>query len=512
IGVPFTCDALSGFAEAVGIVHVRDERLCAEFRIRDVFGGSVKSKTHVVEIPRANLSKVELLPGVFSSKLVITADTIAALGAFPDAETGRAKLAVKRADDESARQLVQALGFPVDALPNGVGRRSAKQQDANRMIFAVLMLICGVLNGGGLAITEAVLVEQLVSGAAFVAAAVGVAVAVGPIAVIQILTGVLNLFLHPRSLNLAASVASMIPLTPIWLLSFPTGIWAYRWLTDDESAPTTSPVATAPWGSTTLMFLRESRWSKLVGILNGIGVVVLLGVITIYNFGCYSTTMNYRVVQDDVSQGELEKAVRARLQSVAGTQHLRFDSRTTPQRIAIRTWQRYSDPIATVLAVSEPPAWVWLQAAESSAATDGDEQARLPLAPQLSTTGLHVYPSKLGDTALPLAEPQELAPDWVRSVQVAHKGELELVLTSQGRAQLESLMTNEPGVLGLLVDDLVIGIANPDQEAVEFELAGGVDLGRDSQDETGESPSITAEALAAGIRGPRLPSSLERVR
>ncbi len=62
ISVPFTCDALGGFAEAVGVIHARTDLLSFEFRIRDSIWGHVKSSTHLVEIPRDRLTRLEYAP------------------------------------------------------------------------------------------------------------------------------------------------------------------------------------------------------------------------------------------------------------------------------------------------------------------------------------------------------------------------------------------------------------------------------------------------------------------
>ena len=528
--VPFTCEAMGGFAEGVGVVHARPELLCAEFRIRDAFGGNVKSRTHVVEIPRDDLTRLEFVPGIFSSKLVITASTISALGTFPNAETGCVELKIKRKDEPYARDVTRTLGFessaPVDqwaSSDSATFETRLQPIDANQAVFAVLMIMCGALNGAGLGITETILAREL-NDIPLVAASVGAAVLLGPVAIIQLVTGILNLLGRPHSLNLAAALISMLPVSPVWILSFPTGAVAYRWFRPKAAAAVERSVPRATnWGTTTMMWIRESRWSKTVGILNVAAAALIVAGFVAYKSGYYPTKMRYRIVDSDVVYSNLMTTLEARLGTSDGASDIQVDSLEQPRQLTIRAWQRFRPEVQQLLSVPETPQLVWLESDPGSGKTtllaaDGNEPEPFPVASGMDVSSLRTAQTRLGRNVHAVGVPLDLSSDLVSRVStdtVDQQPRLVVELTSKGRELLHAgpidAATNDEAVgepvgeaavggIGLVIDGLVEGIARHDSmspKRIVFVLAAGSEL--------------TLEGIVAGIRGPNLPTPLEQL-
>lgn len=511
--VPFSCKALGGFAEAVGIVTARSDMLCIEFRIRDAFVGSVKSDRQVVEIPRQQLTRLDFSPGLFRSKLVLSADSISALGSLPGAETGSVTLNTKRKDNEYARQIVRSSGFdgPSSAAPRTVARSAepvsvSPDGDEKRIFFALLMILCGLLNGAGLAITVTILGRIIMDDIPLIASTIGMAVVVGPLALLQFLTGVANLFTRPRALSLAAAVASMLPLTPVWIVSFPTGAWAYRWLTRDASQNHQT------LGPTTRFLLGEARWTETAGWLRAAGGVLVLAAAAIVAFGFYPARMRYRIVDPNQQRGELHRAIAARLEACPGLQQIGYDYALKPTYLTVKTWRRFGHRVEDLLSVQTTPQLVWLSTepadaspvATSAGRTTSDEppQRTFPVVSGLTTYALRTVEHRLGTAVCAVDVPFELSSNFVSRVSMV-KGDdpasLLIELTHEGREELAAQLQGESaGGLGLVVGGLVEGLAERDSishKQILFQLS--------------PASGLTANGIAAGIRGPDLPSPLE---
>jgi len=227
VSVPFRNEALWGLAETCGIVSAKPGVLSIEYRIRDAFSGSIKTETQVVSISTDQMTSAELVSGIFSTKIVIVADTIAALGNFPDGETGRVTFNINRADRRMAVEVVRVLGFsPASAYsPQATAISSTHflEESTGWITFASLMIFCGILNAGLLAIGEVVVTDEL-DDIKSIAAAVGLAILLGPVAALQIVTGLISIVAKPIGLARAASIVSMIPIAPGWFFDGNLGI------------------------------------------------------------------------------------------------------------------------------------------------------------------------------------------------------------------------------------------------------------------------------------------------
>ena len=231
--VPIQHESESGLVHAVGIAHAKQDGLLIEFRFRDPFFGAIKSGTHSVHIPQHQLSKLELKNGPFSSLLSIVADSISVLGNLPDAETGCVRFRVKKSDRELAEGLVQALGFEVKKkapVP------MAAASDHRHFLLGILLLFCGLLNGGVIAIGVLLFVQNLPANEGYKLAIANslLGILIGPVVFVQWTAGLAQILVRAKGYTLSALVLSMIPLTPVWVLSLPIGIWGWRFLMENR--------------------------------------------------------------------------------------------------------------------------------------------------------------------------------------------------------------------------------------------------------------------------------------
>jgi hypothetical protein len=367
------------------------------------------------------------------------------------------------------------------------------------------MIFCGIFNAGGLGIVEFILVESLDS-IALVACCVGAGIVIGPIALIQMVTGLLNLIGRPDSLNLATAVISMIPVTPAWLLSCPAGIWAYRWLTHQPSITTKTRES---FGTTTLMFIRESRWARILGVANAVGVILIVAALAVFKLGYYPTELRYRVVDKSVPHGALRTAIQGRLEPSSEIGNLDHDELGRPTRLTIKSWQRFRRRVENQLSVQEVPQLVWLSATKKGASPAeflcGDEESASLAIPVVSGLGIRQLRNgddRLGPTVMTVGEPFQLCSEFVARVSAGKLDGAQLVveLTASGREDLEVRLISKESTagLGLVIGGLVEGIAPMESissKQVPFQLSTASDL--------------TAEGITAGIRGPTIPSALE---
>ncbi|MEM6469643.1 MAG: serine/threonine-protein kinase [Planctomycetota bacterium] len=510
ISVPFTCDASDGFSSAVGVIYVRDDAFCAEFKVRNLFG-YLKSKTHVIEIPRSRITRLELLPSFVGSKLVLSAETISALGELPNSETGSVDLKIKRDDEGCALDVTHALGF---GSQQTVARQSTsgpihwpnQPSDSIRMLFGTAMIFCGILNAGTLAVVEYLAAETL-NDAWLVLSAIGAAILLGPLAILQIVSGILNVIGRFRALGLTASVFSMLPISPVFVLSFPVSVWAYRGFRETkQKRPEPSP--TKNWASTTLMLMRESRWATATGVASTLAAIGLVSAVLAYEFGYYPVEMHYRVVGSDVDGKDLGRALSGRLGNQRGFNGFSLETlgsswsrHESPTSVTIKTWQRNRDEIEDCLGVYISPHLVWLD--PGNASLDVDALA-YPILPGIDTTSLLTVQQDLGVAVQASVESFELSPEFVRSVFVPDEsGErlLTIELTPKGRNELAKRGNIESsGGIGLVIDGFVEGFAGIDsitQKSIRFTLS--------------DVSSHNQTSISAGIRGPVLPTSLELI-
>ncbi len=522
ISVPFTCEAMGGFAEAVGMVHVKDSVLSIEYRVRDAFWGTVKSQTHVVDIPAAKLSRIDLISGLFSSKIVILADKISTLDTLPNAETGRAELVIKRNDYELAVDVVNAMGYGPQHQSSSKASRTAsspwnEQQRSAWMTFGILMPFCGILNAGLLAVGEYIIAEEL-NDVEFVMAAVLTAVMFGPVALLQVITGLCSVVARPTSLARTATVVSMLPIAPAFPLSLPLGIWGSLWLYNGPGTSRSSArqLASAEpgrpgWGATTIQFIRESRWSKSVAALNiGALLLCIIGLV-LYQRGVYPSSMRFRVVNTDVDANHLTNILLRRLgKDFSGD----IDFERGNEFFHVHTMAMHRTQIEQALKYTEELQLAWIAATtEDLADENGDvlsaaseappsaDSRQFDVSPDLKLPPAVVTRGPLGQVVTVSHPEFALESSYVAKVRT-ERGALSFDLSSKGREVLAAAKTapDEAAGVVLIVNGLVEGFADAQQvsgKSLKFTMSS--------------SANFNQSAIMAAVRGPALPTQLELI-
>lgn len=511
VSVPFTCETLGGLAEAVGVLYGDPNELVAEFRIRDAVWGKVKTETNIVQIPAASLTRLEFRNGMFNSKLIFSADKISALGKLPNAETGRVEIKIKRSECELAEQLVEVLGFGATSVRHAAKRKIEEATDSSRLIFAVMLMMCAFFNLGFLAILQVAFSASFDS-VALAVGAITAAVVLVPIATLQIIAGVMNLAARPKGISVAAAIISLFPVTPVWIISAPLSIWALRWLSTKRQQVSAKPSKT--WGATTMLFIRETRWSRVIVALNVVAAIVALGALSVYKFGWYTTTMNFRVVtqSEDIDWRTFQDAIHERLGKFDGHSRQRHGS---GHLLDVTVQASYMDEVLDALAVQGNMQLVWL-GGNTEAEDDSLLQQDNHLVPAISGLDLGTLTTKasgLGRSLYQIGEPVSLTGAHVLSVNNAGKREtnsgaanenshptISIELSSAGRDALSNSIPQDGShqALGLVVDGLVHAIAQLESvsnERIELSVSSRSD--------------ISVEGIVAGIRGPTLDYELE---
>lgn len=519
VSVPFTRDNSDGMSEVTGVLYVRGDALVAEYQVRNVWG-VLKAKTHTVEIPRRRLSRVELVRGILGCKLVLVTNTLSALSDFPGAETGKVDVQIKRHDEAYAREVAHELGF--DSIQS-VARKPAggpiewpnELTDFGRILVGVLLILCGLFNAASLAVYLYIFAETL-DDQWLVVAAITAPVVLGPLAILQIVTGILNLVGPARAVTLTTAILGMVPVSPAWLISCPVGIWAYHGLKDRRAPGQTADPRSdrKNWGATTLMFIRETRWASFTGLINvTVGVLFILAVVA-FKLGWYPANVRYRVVDSNVSYRALESGVKSRLSGTYAFRGIDCDQPHMPTRMTVRTWQRYCRDVEELLDVAESPRLVWLEAKEvhGEASVQGDVAASasesmeskrvMPILSGLNTDDLKATQTPIGKEVNVFGDSLELSSELVGKVSVNrlnNQNRVTIELSARGRRELNAQKaTQGAGGLGLVIGGLVEGVA--DQEAISqkrivFKLS--------------DESDIDVDSITAGIRGPNLPTALE---
>jgi serine/threonine protein kinase len=495
--VPFTYDTFGGLAEAIGMVFVQERLLCVEFRTRDKLMGILKSKSHLIRIPFEKLTRLELVSGVFSSKLIVGTNSLSGLRELPNAETGSVEFKIKNRDLLAAKSLLVATGFTRPGLRSlrKLAPEFGSKEYTNQAVFGALMVMCGIMNLGSTAVAQIINANiGHTNNASLACFAIGLAVMFAPVALIQLVGGILNFVLPMHPFNGAVTVVSMIPISPVWLISFPVAIWASPWMRGEADESTFKKPS---WGATTLMFIRESRWSKFVAVANAAGLLLVANFAWVYWMGFYPSSVVYRVaaVDNSIVADEVVTKMRARLADVTTGAVLDFDS--LAGRVTIRDWKSRVANIQTTLAIPGQVQLVWLVGTSD---TDVEEKTWLPLAGKIALDGLVTGGEGLS-TSLAKTKPTiDLKPELVAAVE-SKPTRLTLELTGAGRDLLaESRPESKQAAIGLVIAGMVEGVAR--SEAVS---------NKQIQIELCDQSKFGAKNIEAAVRGPILPYTLELI-
>ncbi len=488
---PFTYDTFGGFAEAIGMVYANESSLCIEFRTRDKMMGVLKSRLHLIEIPFGKITRCELMCGMFSTKMVISVNSLSLLYKLPNSEAGFVELHVKRSDIPGAKRLLNAIGFGKnDNIQPIFGTETYTRQS----IFGGLMILSGIANLGGLAIGQVLNANAAHTSSATVAiGAIVLAVLIGPVGLMQFVGGIMNFFLPMKPLNGVLTVISLLPIAPAWLLSLPAAIWASPWMHGKLTESNQQPA----WGTTTLMFIRESRWSKTIAGANAVGLAIVGLLAAAYMGGFYPTSIAYRIVSDgSVSSQDISQRIRSRVGEFAPNSKLQFNDEVS--RLKISDWRCNQENIKAALAIKGQLQLAWLAA--NDAQLDSDSVS-LPLAGKLSVDSLAKGMNGLSTTVLTGKPLIDLTTEMVGAIESGQSRSISIELSAVGRERLATLRGAESkGAIGLVIGGLIEGVAGTDaisNKRVEFELC--------------EQSEFSPASIKAAIWGPVLPCELEWV-
>jgi serine/threonine protein kinase len=521
VSVPFSREAFAGIARSVGMIRAKPGELKIEHRIQDAFFGAVKSDPCVTSIPVEKITHIDYVTGMLSSKLVIMTDSITTLDNLPGAETGRVELKIKRSDDDLGVQVVRMLGCSpsnVHMQPQVIESRPPNpiKSHAGWPTFAVFMLFCGTVNAGLLAIGNVFLAEDL-EDVEMIASIVGISILIGPVSLIQLLTGLLSLVARPIGLARAASIVSMIPTTPVWILSFPVGVWAYRWLRQNTPAKTpglnpahvqTADVSQSMFWSTTSLFIPESRWGRrLLAVGNATVAALVIGAFATFKLGLYPTTMTYRIVDSDVSAEVVASQIANRIHSVGSVVPLnrgrtasRIGSPPVQKHLEIAITANDRDKIRALLEIEGN-----VQLARLAPTSDSGSNSNADSKNQFDVPSGLSLPDDVGTVETDVrkfvivsAAPTVIESNYVSSVS-GDRDTVTIRLSQDGQA---AVMGDTSGArfvgFGLIVDGTIEAFADPDDIS-----------GRNITFVLSSESKTTADAIIAAVRGPALETDLE---
>ena len=420
------------------------------------------------------------------------------LNDLPNSESGTVTFQIKRNDVPAAKRLLSSIGFrqKTESLLMSGAPEFGSPEYSRQAIFGGLMVLSAFLNFGSLAIAQVINANSNTSSTvSLTSAAIFIAVMCGPIALMQLVGGVLNFVLFMRPLNGVLVIVSMIPMSPAWLISFPAALWYSNWMRGEVEGRAAKP----NWGATTLMFIRESRWSKVLAVANVVGLAAIAALSAVYFGGYYPSSTTYRVssITSESAAGdqsELVSLLRARLVDDAPAAEVRFDDAVS--RIVVRDWQYNAEEIRNSLAIEGSVQLAWLDAADSGESV----RSWLPVAGELEVDGLATGTEGLAKTLGTSGSLLDLKSESIGSVRM-RDNELVIELSSTGRALLGETRPKSPAVaLGLVVGGMVEGLAKGDaisSKRIRFQLS--------------KQSELSSRSIEAALRGPALPFELELI-
>ncbi|MEM7477291.1 MAG: protein kinase [Planctomycetota bacterium] len=546
LSVPFKCEGDSGMSEAVGMIHLLDDNLKLEFRINGMF---TQSKTKKVEIAADEISRVEYNENWLGGKIELLAHSIEAFGEMPNAETGKVTLSIANADKAFAARLIRRFCASRPEI-RGESLLDTKQPasvsnetSGNWVTFGVLMIFCAIVNAGALAVGEYLTTVEIPTDTPRIAVTIILAVTIGPIALIQLATGLSSLIAQPRNLARACTAVSLVPTGPAWLISLPTAIWFWSWFRKDSAMEKVrkeiekQTEAPKSWGATTMTFIRDNRWGRTIAISNFVGAFVGIFALIIITSGKYDEKLNYRVV--DRTAVNITDAIRQRLSQLDGVnitevgqgypepgyayakteplvptnptdspmtslmeaQGYTEPQKPAPERLVIKVLKRDVHTAQTLLQIKGPVKLGWV-IGEDVLQDGTSSQVALPIDvdADLKMPTDYLVEGDFGKAARVLGQ-TTIESNMFSKIE-APFSDIEIHLTKDAR---ELMASTRPDVqdkaklaIALITDDTIIGYA-------ELKDSGGRKLTFKAA--TGFERS--SSALIAAIRGPVIDSDLE---
>ena len=490
--VPFECDDLAGFAQARGTIQTKDDGIFVEYQVCDKFWGKIRSRIRTVSIPWGRILAVDYQKGVFSGKLRIVGDSISALQNFPRAETGRIEVVIERNHFQLAERLIESVQSKYPRLVSTTSKPWAMSENANYTL-AILLVFFAIVNAGLLAIAQVVGSVHL-KGWMLSVSAISSAVLLGPLVLVQLLTGILHAVTGNKAVAKVGVLTTMLPVSPLALFGIPFGVWARTAFGETKAIASSENQQRAAkgWGATTLVFMRDSRNARVISLLETIGCVVIFGAIGLFWFGLYPVTMDYRIVGEmPQSKNEVRKSLDARLQGTNCTPYF------TAGGMTLRCWQFQKQSISQRLSLADAPV---IQCLASSGTDSQDTSAMYtPILSGMPIEDLASRSVATGTEVLNIGKRLELDAAWVARVELLKPDLLQITMSSKGDEAIRKFTDEHKNCLrlGLVIDGWIEGLTleSARDRRLTFRMSGE------------SKRSLTS--IQAAIRGPALPFELE---
>ncbi|MCU0720085.1 MAG: hypothetical protein MUC83_10315, partial [Pirellula sp.] len=503
VSVPFQCEGMNGFSMVHGAVQANEGGLRVEYRSQDAFFGTWKSKLRTLELPWNRLVRVELKPGVFESKLQIYGDTFSLFEDFPGTEGGYLTVKVKKQNQYLSERFVERVRQYHPSVVCEFSHGALKPIPTN-LTIALLLIICSFLNAGILAILQVAAVESGFASSIKAMLAVAISVCIGPLVLIQLLTGMIYGSTGISKIGQVGVVASMLPLSPLFVFTLPFASWAKNELSGNPARPNLPSQAQYPrWGVTTMIFMKESRHATLVSALESAGGVILVAVIALWFLGAYPTKMQYRVA-GNVSQKDLKQFIEQRLYDHSNVDIV-IDSE---QRFTIGCWRYQRNPIADRLAITEKPKLLKCVSSEdastltesSHASTDSqtasDPARYVPIFEGDFPKGLVHRNSNFGNET-PIEKELPWEDSWLSEVQKVSNSKLSITWSKMGLTAFREQMADSPDpILAIQINGWIEAVAGPGDfkdRSISFQWLSGTKRSLESIQSAMRGPSLSAE-------------------
>ena len=498
--VPFERDDWAGFAEARGTIQATETGLLLEYQVSDKLWGKFRSILRSIALPWNRVVGVEFQKGLFRSKFVIVGDSISALQNFPGSESGRIEVEIKNSEATMADRVVERARIENPKL-NAISLNPWSLSATANYTVAILLIFFGIVNAGFLAIVQ-VLGGFHLNGWMLATCAIASSVLLGPLIVVQIVTGVLHAITGNPTIARVGVLTTMLPVSPMALFGLPFGIWSRTAFSEPVSSKSTMERKTVAkgWGATTLVFMRDSRNARVIALLETVGCLVILAAIGLFSFGFYPALLHYRLVgqksssvasDDSTKENPLRKAVEDRLLGL--NCNLYFQGNTG---LSIRCWQFQRQSVLERLALSTAPSIQRMVASEATSI-----ESDIQYLPILTSIPLDEVFSRQTPTGLEVqcsGSAISLESAWISRVEIMGLDQLRLVLSKDGnealRQQSEQL---ERRRLGLVIDGWIEGISLESirDRHLTFRMS--------------EASKRSLTSIQAAVRGPALPQELE---
>lgn len=507
VSVPFQCEGMNGFSMVHGAIQANDDGLRVEYRSQDAFFGSWKSKLRKLELPWNRLVRVELKPGVFESKLQVYGDTFSLFEDFPGTEGGYLTVKVKKQNIDLAERLLDRVRQHNPSALFDLNRNPIKQLQTNQTI-AVLLIIFGFLNAGTLAILQVAAAESGFSSSIKAMLAVAIAVCIGPLIVIQFISGMIYASTGVAKIGQVGVIASMLPLSPLFVFSFPFASWANRELSDTPPRNNALSQTSYPrWGVTTMIFMKESKHATLVSTLESFAGVLLVAATAVWLMGMYPSKLQYRIVGSAPSES-VSEFVNQRLYEFPDVD-ISMDSE---QRFTINCWRYQRSRIADRLSITEKPKLLTCAASDGPSTTTNPSQTTEGLASDSDANSGRYVPIFAGEYPKGLINrntsygaetliDKEITweESWLSGIQKQSSSKLKVNWSKNGlTAFREQMPDTQNPIIAIQINGWIEAIADKDNmkdNSLSFEWLSGA--------------KRSIESIQSALRGPSLSAELE---